>query len=175
MLRYIKFFVIYPVAICLLLSGGFVLYRSMEGDRLLSVQTSSMVPAFYPGDAVVTQKVSLSNLKVGDIISYLSPADNRVVVSHRLIGINYRTGRLITAGDALDLQDVPFPSSLLLGRVTKILPGAGYPLDWLHRPIGLAVVVYLPASLVLISETKRLAKQYKKPQYQQYGYSLGNR
>ncbi len=153
----------------------FAAYRHYRGDQLLSVQTGSMVPTFYPGDAVVTNRVALEKLSVGDIVAYQNPKDIKVIVSHRLVGINYKTGKLITEGDALDLQDVPFPVSLVVGRVNKIVPNAGYIIDWLHQPIGLIALVYIPAAFILVSEAKRLSKQYTKPSYQLYGYNLRHR
>ena len=117
----------------------------------------------------------IQELIVGDIIAYRNPRHTQVIVSHRLIGINYRTGKLITHGDALDLQDVPFPSNLVVGKVYSVIPNAGLALDWLHKPMGLISVVYVPAALVLASEARRLAKQYSKPYYQLYSYSLKTR
>jgi signal peptidase I len=150
----------------------FAAYRHYQGDLLLSVQTGSMVPTFLPGDAVVTRKVSLGELQVGDIITYRNPAHQEVLVSHRLISVNHQTGKLITEGDALNLQDIPFPYYLVVGRVTAIVPSGGYVLDWLHRPIGLLTVVYIPAALILLAEARRLARQYAKPYYQLYSYEV---
>jgi signal peptidase I len=134
---------------------SFVLYRYIDGDRTLSVQTNSMVPTFSAGDAVITQKVTLQNLRVGDVISYKSPADNKVIVSHRLIDIDYQTGKLVTKGDALELRDFSIPSRLVRGRVYLVMPGIGSFLDWLHKPTGLIVAVYIPAALVLMHELRR--------------------
>jgi signal peptidase I len=171
MRQVLKVFV-YVTVFILIGVSMFASFRHYRGDQLLSVQTGSMTPAFYPGDAVATRKASLSELNVGDIVAYRNPNDRQVTVSHRLIGVNYRTGKLITAGDALDLQDVPFPANLVVGKVYKIVPNAGYILDWLHEPIGLIALVYIPAAFILVSEAKRLSKQYARPYYQNYKYSL---
>lgn len=154
-----------------LLGGcGLALYRHAEGDKILSVQTGSMVPYFNPGDALLTRWILLPDLHVGDVVSYRSPADQRVVVSHRLVSINYQTGKLITKGDALDMHDLPFPSGQVIGKVYKVLPHVGRGLDWLHEPTGLIIAVYTPAACALIYEAKRLSRQYTKPAYRCYGY-----
>ena len=164
--------IVYTLVIILGALTMFTAYRHYKGDQILSVQTGSMVPSFYPGDALVTRKVIVPSLQIGDIVTYHNPSDPKVLVSHRLIGINYRTGKLITHGDALDLQDVPFPSNLLVGKVYKVVPLAGFMLDWLHKPAGLIVAIYIPASLILISEARRLARHYSKPYYRLYSYGL---
>lgn len=153
----------------------FAAYRHYKGDQLLSVQTGSMVPAFYPGDALVTRTVALSELRAGDIVAYRNPRNPKVIVSHRLIGINYQTGRLITHGDALQLQDVPFPAHLVVGKVAKTVPKLGLVLDFMHRPVGLIAVVYTPAAFILVGEARRLARQYRRPYYQLYSYGLKHR
>ena len=137
-------------------------YRHYRGDQLLSVQTGSMIPTFYPGDAIVTNKTALQKLLVGDIVAYHNPVNSKVIVSHRLISVNYKTGKLITEGDALDLQDVPFPSYLVAGKVDKVIPHAGLLLDWLHKPIGLLVAVYVPAVLVMATEAKTAFKTIRQ-------------
>jgi signal peptidase I len=154
------------IIVLILLSMGFVGYRASHGDKLLSVQTNSMVPMFYAGDAVVTHKVSLENLHVGDVVTYRNPRDTLMVVSHRLVSVDYHTGRLITKGDALNVPDIAFPSYLVVGRVERVVPYMGFGLDWLHQPIGLIVLVYTPATFILVSEARRLARTWERPSYQ---------
>ena len=87
-----------------------------RGERLLSVQTASMVPTFRPGDAILIQPVSPSSLRPGDIVSYRSPLNPHLFISHRLVRIDRQTGQLITAGDALHTPDQPFSQLQVVGR-----------------------------------------------------------
>lgn len=160
----------YLLVVLLIGDSAYVVHRYSRGDRLLSVQTGSMRPVFGPGDAVLTHKTALQDLQAGDIVSYRSPADNRVVVSHRVTSINYQTGRLTTKGDALTVQDIPFPSNLVIGRAYEVVPYAGTILGWLHTPSGLLIAVYIPAIIILSYEAKRFSKRYVKPHYHLYGY-----
>lgn len=169
-LRIISLGIVTVVVLCMLGVSSIIIFRHLRGDQLLSVQTGSMVPTFYPGDAVLTAKVSLEQLKIGDIVTYTNPNDKRVVVSHRLTEINYQTGKLITAGDALNLLDIPFPASLVTGRVYKAVPVLGSVLNWLHQPAGLIIAVYTPAAFVLVSEAKRLSRHYSDARYQTFDY-----
>jgi len=124
-----------------------------------------MAPTFRKGDAVLTEPVFLSELKTGDIVSYRSPADKRVVVTHRLVDINYQTGRLVTEGDSNSRTDLPFPATQLIGRVYKIVPGLGAKLDWLHSSRGLTFMIYLPAALVIVAESRHLSVTHKHKRY----------
>lgn len=152
--------------------SGTALYLHQKGDKLLSVQTNSMMPAFKKGDAVLSRKVDYKELNVGDIISYQNPKDNREIVTHRLSKINYQTGRLVTQGDNNSSSDIPFPAALLVGKVYLIVPGTGRFLDWVRKPEGLAVVLYVPASLVLVLEARRLSLRVKHKKYQEHRYLI---
>lgn len=44
--------------------------------------------------------------------------------------------------------------------VIKSIPKVGYVLDAMRKPLGLAAIIYLPATLLVIYELKRLAKHY---------------
>lgn len=169
-MRLLKKFTVFVIVLILLMVSGIVLYKYRAGDRLLSVQSGSMAPSFDNGDAVLVRKVKLQNLIVGDVISYHSPADSRVVVSHRLVSIDYQTGRLVTKGDSILPQDLPFPSNRLIGKVYTVVPYVGTGLDWLHTPTGIMIAVYTPAACVILYEINRLSKYYKQPVYKLHGY-----
>ncbi len=139
----------------------------MKGAKLLSVQTASMSPIFRPGDAVWVEKVPPDSLSRGDIISYRNPNDPGIIVSHRLISIDSREGILITKGDNVSLNDLPVYPGLFVGKVTRVIPKAGYVLDWLHRPLGILLAVYTPGLLLLLSEFKRLAAHQRHTSYLQ--------
>jgi signal peptidase I len=133
-------------------------------ERLLSVQTASMLPAFQPGDAVLIRLVAPSRLQPGDIVSYRSAQDPRTIISHRLIRVD-RAGRLITAGDAVTNPDPAFSPTQLVGRVTAVAPGLGRLLDMLRYPFSLVLIVYLPAASIIAAEVRRLACIYARPFY----------
>lgn len=154
------------ISLILLVAGAVGLASlHLRGQQLLSVQTASMVPAFRPGDALIVEPVSISSLHIGDIISYQSPRDTGVIISHRLIAIDKGTGELITAGDVLHTPDQPFPPRQVVGRPEALLPRFGIVLDFIRRPIGLALAIYLPAMVIVILEVKHLVHHYQTPHY----------
>jgi signal peptidase len=158
--------VLLAITVISLLAGaaGLMILHS-RGERLLSIQTGSMVPTFRPGDALIVGPVMANQLRVGDIISYRSPRNASITISHRLIAVNRQTGWLTTAGDALHSPDPPFSPTLVLGRATALAPRLGTVLDVLRRPIGLALAVYLPALVIMVAEIRRLIRCYSLPTY----------
>lgn len=153
------------ISLTLLVAGaaGLLSLRA-HGTRLLSVQTASMAPIFRPGDALIVGPVEAQSLHVGDIVSYQSPRWP-TVITHRLIAIDQRTGWLTTAGDALHSPDQAFPPSQILGRATAIAPRLGSLLNFLRTPVGLGLTIYLPATIVISNEIRRLSRIYARPFY----------
>ena len=139
--------------------AGLYVWRE-KGDRLLSVQTGSMVPTLQRGDAVAVQKTPAAELQAGDIVSYVSPINSSIVVTHRLIEVDWARGVAIIKGDALKAPDPPVPLNQILGRVRVGVPKLGFAIDALRRPAGLIIAVYLPAMIVVVLEIRRLAKSY---------------
>jgi hypothetical protein len=122
-----------------------------------------MVPTFRPHDALVVVKDL--HFRPGEIVSYRSPRNPNLVITHRLIKIDPRTGWLTTQGDAYQRPDPSFPPNLVQGRATLLLPQLGLILDELHKPLGLAVAIYAPALIVLAGEARHLAAAYTRPLY----------
>ncbi len=135
------------------------------GGQLLSVQTASMSPTIQPKDAVIVKPTPADELHVGDIISYHSPNQPKMVITHRVISIDRQARQLITAGDALHTKDPSFSEQLLVGRVVALTPRLGLIIDFLHRPIGLISAIYLPAALIIASEVDHIAYAYARPFY----------
>jgi signal peptidase I len=144
---------------------GMAVLAKEYGVRVLSVQSGSMVPVFSKGDAVVARQVPLGVLRPGEVISYKSPNDPSVTISHRLITIDTKSGLLTTKGDSLPTSDPPIPASAVIGRVGYVVPGFGYILDWLHTPLGLLAVLYLPAVGMIVMEVRRLSRSWQSNVY----------
>lgn len=141
---------ILPIA----LAAGLITLH-VRGERLLSVQTASMVPVFHPGDALITKPVPASRLRSGDIIAYRSRLSPNVIITHRLIG-REPDGRLITAGDSLQTTDPPFSPQQVTGRAVAVAPGLGRVLDFVRKSTGLTLFIYLPAAGIIAAELNRL-------------------
>ncbi len=142
--------------------AGVTLWQ-IQRVRVLSVQTSSMVPVLQPGDAVVVRPVDTSKLAPGDIVSFYSLTDTTVIVTHRVVATDRdrMVGSITTRGDSNTADDPPLDRSLLIGRVERQMPNAGYVIDFIHSWTGLVVGVYIPAFILCAVELRRLLAFYQ--------------
>jgi signal peptidase I len=134
-----------------------------QRPQLLSVQTGSMSPAISPGDLVaVTSVPNLASLQVGDVITFTTD-EIESSITHRIIAIpNDESDLFITQGDANNTADKPIARDQIIGKVSTTVPGGGSFVQFVATPIGLALVVYLPAILILWRELKLLTKHFEK-------------
>ena len=138
----------------------------LNGSQLLIVQSASMVPALQKGDLLITDPIKDQRFVRGEIVSYRLATDPNVIVSHRLVDIDRSKHKLVTAGDALNSRDQPIAESQVIGRARYLLPGFGRFLSILRRPLVLAVVIYLPAVILLYIELVRVIRHLRTPRYQ---------
>lgn len=133
--------------------------RSALGWQALSVPTGSMRPTMSPGSLVLVHRVPLSSLKVGDVITHTNPLTMRTTLTHRIVKAYKVKGipAFITKGDANPGADPPVVGGLVKGRMVGHVPYAGALLMWAKTWTGITVLVYLPALLVMIYETRLLA------------------
>jgi signal peptidase len=133
-------------------------YWRVQGGSILGVQTGSMVPTFAPGDALIIKPIKTNSLKIGDIVSYQSQLQPGIIISHRIVNTDPSSKTITTRGDYLDKPDNPVSMSAVRGKAVMLVPKFGYILSALHHPLGLIVLIYLPAVGVVFYELKRFSK-----------------
>lgn len=145
-------------------AGGFALLK-VQGNQLLSVQTGSMEPNIKKGYLVAVNNVPTTQLHAGDVITYKSSQESLkgATITHRILEVPTPENgqKFITKGDANPSSDEPFSGDRVVGKVEKAVPYAGFLMDFLSTPIGLLLIIYLPALFIIIDEIKRLAKHYE--------------
>ena len=177
--RYIVSVMSYTIFIFLLLIGGTLLLyiadikiRASKGDytapvfNAYVVLSGSMLPTIKVKDIVVTKKIAEESLKVGDIITFISP-DTRfggISVTHRIIDKIYDEQAGIykykTQGDANNVSDaVPVPNENILGKVILKVPKLGYLQDILASKGGLIILVLIPCLSILSYDIMKLFKR----------------
>lgn len=129
------------------------------GYRLYSVQSDSMAPGLSTGDVVLVDSRD-KNISTSDVVSFRSPDNPMVIVTHRIISIDAATGSFIAKGDNTDLVDRPVSLSEVVGVVAVSAPILGHVSDALKQPVGLIAMVYLPALFVIAGEVSRLGRHY---------------
>jgi signal peptidase I len=149
----------------ILVTAGLVGLKLSHGNAL-SVQSQSMAPTLNKGDLVTVSRVPTSELKIGDVITYMSPKDPKITITHRIVGTPRELGggNFETKGDANQAPDPFITSAAIIGRVNYAIPGVGYVADFLRKPLGLALLIYLPALLILGAEIRRLVRYYQARQ-----------
>lgn len=134
----------------------------MSGSKLLSVQSGSMEPTISKGDLVSVARTPTRDLRVGDVVTFSQEGQ---MVTHRIVALTGdMSGRIVTKGDANDRADQAIVPSQLVGRVNRVVPYIGFGVDFIKQPLGLVLVVYVPALILIINEIRRLARYYKKQQ-----------
>jgi signal peptidase I len=160
------------ITLLILVSAGLLALRINHGN-VLSVQSESMVPSLNKGDLVTVAHVPVSDLKIGDVITYTSPKDSQVTITHRLVGTPAELGinSFETKGDANQTTDPLITPAAIIGRTVYAIPKLGYVADFLRQPLGLLVLIYLPALFILGSEIRRLIRRYQaQEEYMMSGY-----
>jgi len=91
-------------------------------DVQVRVAGSSMVPALWPGDALIVRAVGPADLSRGDLLLF---ARDGKLCTHRLIGELDDSGarRLVTRGDTALKCDPPMSSDQILGSVVSVSRG----------------------------------------------------
>ena len=125
--------------------------KSILGYRYYNLLTPSMTPTIPVGSAVFVKMLEPSELKEGDIITYATSRDGKVVVTHRIEEvINDENGlRFITKGDANDVTDLnPILASQVIGKVNLFIPHLGNVLVYMQERIWLVVAAIIALMLI---------------------------
>lgn len=181
-LKFILSVISYAIFVWLLLIGGTLLIyvadikiRAMKGDftppkyNAYVVETGSMIPEILVKDVVLTKKIDTEDMKVGDVITFIS-ADPRlpgITITHRIVDIytDPVTGEVSyqTKGDNNNSIDSTLtPSYNVLGKVIFKLPKLGYLQDFLIDMSGWIYVILLPCLAIVSYDIMKLFKHIGK-------------
>jgi signal peptidase len=140
----------------LAISVGFLI-SFLCGIRFLAITSGSMTPEINIGDVVVSTPVSISDVKVGDIIVF--KGDSNLVV-HRVVGFS-RDNCFITKGDANENNDPLWAcGDNVVGRVFLTIPLVGYPAVLLLETTGSFInMISLVLSLLSLIYVYYIAKE----------------
>ncbi|MDD7792793.1 signal peptidase I [Clostridium sp. 'White wine YQ'] len=129
----------------------------------LSVLSGSMKPAFNPGDLIIDKKVDTTNLKVGDVITYMYGGN--FLATHRITEVNKDPkGNLLftTKGDSNNAKDdISISSSMIVGKYSFRIPLLGFLLLKI-KGLPSVIGIWLLFFLVTGTEIYRIYKEQKK-------------
>jgi len=131
------------IAVCV---TGFLSIRGTV--PFMPIFGNSMEPEFKAGDLILVEKVSPSEIKVGDIIVFTIPAAVREhynyppVLAHRVVTVNTRYGITFrTKGDNTGEDPFTVRAQDLMGQVSKQIPYIGFPLLFMQSQQGLIFII----------------------------------
>ena len=123
------------------------------------VRSGSMEPAIKTGGIVVIHPAV--SYGVGDVVTFGKDTKTQIPTTHRIIKDD--GGVFTTMGDA---NDAPDPSTIrtgdIGGKVVFSVPYLGYILDFAKKPLGFALIVGIPAILVIFDELAKIWKEIQK-------------
>jgi len=163
------FYSIMLFALVLLLLGTvFSLVEAPGGVRLFIVQSGSMEPFIKTGSMAVTKPQSA--YQEGDVVSFIVKsnsnfADYGQTVMHRIVSATGENEDIsfTTKGDANQGNDPdPVLPSRIKGKVIFSLPYAGYAISYARTKIGFALLIVLPAVMIVISEMMNIKREISK-------------
>ncbi len=136
----------------------------LGGMRWFIISTPSMGEAAPVGTLVVTAPVDLTELQVGDIVTFHPPTAPSQVYTHRVDSLTRGEG-LLTRGDLNGAAD-PWivHGDDVVGEAVSVLPGAG----WLIRALPMVLI----GSCVLWFLTRLVSDPGKRVAWRVLGLSL---
>lgn len=157
-------------ALCAGLAGSIALIvPALLGYDRYVITGGSMTGTVDKYSVVFTREVPVSGLEVGDVITYLPPADagTHALVTHRIIEIGTSPqghAVLRTQGDANPDPD-PWQFELVEPTVSRMawhVPFLGRPMIALADPQVRRLVIGVPAALVALSAAVELARALRR-------------
>ena len=127
------------------------------------VQSGSMEPSIKTG-AVIFIKPS-DSYKIGETIMFGEDTKTKVPTTHRIVADEVRNGVFYytTKGDANEDPDPQqIAQSEVIGKVLFSIPYLGYVLDFAKKPLGFALLIGVPAAIVVFDEAGNIWRETRK-------------
>jgi signal peptidase I len=144
------------------------------GWRADTVLSGSMEPALPVGCVQVTRPVNPEDIKAGDIITFRSPTNGKLM-SHRVVTVqDDQSYEFRTKGDANEDAD-PYlvPSQNVVGRVCFKVAHIGYVVEYLKSPIGFILLGLVGIALIVAEVSTMLEVHWKEPPQADTGEKQG--
>ena len=136
----------------------------ITGDyKILVVKSGSMEPAIKTGSVVFVGPQE--EYKINDIITFAGRGGKESSITHRIIEIEEINGKksFITKGDANNAEDErKITEDKIIGKVLFSIPYAGYIVVAAKEPFGFALLIIIPAGLIILEEIGKIRKELKK-------------
>jgi len=159
--------IIYPVFIVFIAVAALSLVVSVfpiTGNiKFMIVQSGSMAPAIKMGSIVMVKPVE--DYKIGDVVCFGQITRTKSPITHRIYDIKVVENEVsyITKGDANNAPDLREISKReIIGKVLFSVPYVGYAVDFAKKPLGFALIILIPATVIISDEVKKIYGEVKK-------------
>ncbi len=146
------------------------LFGGQAGNfKVMTVLSGSMQPAIKMGSVVVVKPVA--DYKINDIITFGPMTKTKPPTTHRIFDIKVANGQpiYITKGDANNAPDTrEIQKKDVIGKVLFDAPYVGFAVDVVKKPWGFALIIIVPAILIIFDEGKKIYGEIKKRKEEKY-------
>ena len=128
--------------------------------KVLTVLSGSMEPAIGTGSVVVVKPSD--NYGIGDVITFGEETKTKTPTTHRIYEMRVQSGEpiYITKGDANNAPDQKeIMGDEIIGKVLFNVPYAGYAVNEARKPLGFALIIILPALIIIGDELRKIWKE----------------
>jgi len=147
------------VVIILVVAIFLIFYRPVQlaGDtHYFVVLTGSMQPTLPVGSVIAIKIINPNTLQIGDIICFQT-SPHEPWATHRIINITQEG--FITKGDANEEPDREIvKKENVIGKAVLTIPYIGYLSYFVHTPLGLILLILIPAIIIIVGEVKNIMK-----------------
>lgn len=136
--------------------------------QIFVVQSGSMEPTIKTGSLIVVKPEK--EYKKGDIITFKENATADInnpahTITHRIVSVSKTKNEIFyqTKGDANKSPDfTKRPKAYVLGKEIISFPYLGYPVGYAKTPVGFAILIVIPATIIAYSEILNIKKEAGK-------------
>lgn len=131
--------------------------------KFMVVKSGSMEPAIKMG-SIVAVKPS-DDYKIGDVITFGPYTKTKAPTTHRIYDIKVVDSQpvYITKGDANNAPDQrEVQKKDVVGKVLFSASYIGYAVDFAKKPMGFALIIIVPAAIIIFDEIKKIIQEVKK-------------
>ncbi len=160
--KYIYYVILaFIVAVALLLIVS--IFPIAGNYKVMTVISGSMAPKIKMGSVVIVKPVA--DYKIGDVITFGPYSKTKAPTSHRIYDIKVIDGQpvYITKGDVNNAPDTrEIKKSDIVGKVLFDIPYLGFAVDFAKKPLGFALIIIVPAAIIIYDEIKKIYAEVKK-------------
>ena len=158
------FYRTFYVAIIVIVAFLLIALFPIKGNcQIKIVKSGSMEPSIKTGSVVVIKPST--TYAVGDVVTFGKDTKKDIPTTHRIISSRAVEGVLLftTKGDANEDKDTnEIRQGDINGKVLFDVPYFGYIIDLARKPLGFAVLIILPALIVIFDEGVKIFHEIKK-------------